>query len=178
MIADTILQQRFLSVQPELVVEANQRRAKYYLCTQQIHYTNKLVSTGVIREKHAKPILIDVRANITKLKFTRPKYRSIPFGNLLINSPLFEIFGEDTCIKLLKSKYHTNTILSSRKMIEPNENINQVYFVSRGSILETATDLTDAGQQTIIIDYEIGCCAGLQYLHPLFEGIARTTLSC
>lgn len=168
MIADTIIQQRYLSVQPELVVEANQRRSKYYLCTQQIIYTNKLVTEGALREKHAKPILMDVRANIVKLKFKRPKYNSIPFGNLLINSPLFEIFGEETCVKLLKSKYKTNQILTSKKMIEPNENVNLIYFVSRGSILETATDLTDAGQQTIIIDYEIGCCAGLQYIHPLF----------
>jgi len=35
-IAETLINQRFLSVQPELVVEANQNRAKYYLCTKQL----------------------------------------------------------------------------------------------------------------------------------------------
>ena len=86
MIADTLLHQRFLTINPELVVEANQRRAKYYLCTQQIHYTHGLVEDGLIREKHAKPILIDVTANIRKLKLRRPKYHSIPAGNLIMNS--------------------------------------------------------------------------------------------
>lgn len=161
MIADTLLHQRFLTINPELVVEANQRRAKYYLCTQQIHFTNALVDDGLIRDKHAKPILIDVRENIRKLKLSKPKYRSIPCGNLIMNSHLVSIFGEDTCTKLLKSKHKTVQILESKKLIEPNQNAPHCYFVTRGSIIESTAQMTDEGMQTIMLDYEIGSCAGL-----------------
>lgn len=178
MMADTLLNQRFLSVQPELVVEANQTRAKYYLCTQQLHYTQKLVDEGAIRDKHAKPILIDVNKNIAKLKLKRPKYRNIPFGNLLMNSPLYYIFGEDVCKKLLKSHHKTRQILQSKKMVEPNEVLKSVFFVTRGSILESSVDMTENGVQTIVLDFELGCCAGLQYVHPIFESQSRTTLAC
>lgn len=137
MIADTLLHQRFLTINPELVVEANQRRAKYYLCTQQVHFTNQLVEDGLIRDKHAKPILIDVKENIRKLKLKRPKYHSIPAGNLIMNSSLLQIFGEETCTKLLKSKFKTRQILESRKIIEPNERAPFCYFVTRGSVIES-----------------------------------------
>jgi len=73
-----------------------------------------LVEEGEIRDKHAKPIIRDVTNNINKLRLKKPKYRSIPFGNLLMNSPLYYIFGEKTCKKLLKSHAKTRHVVASQ----------------------------------------------------------------
>lgn len=47
--------------------------------------------------------------------------------------------------------------------------MKNIYFVTRGSILESSTDMTENGVQKIVLDFELGCCAGLQYVHPCFD---------
>lgn len=58
--------------------------------------------------------------------------------------------------------------MSSQTIIGENEGINNIYIVLRGSIMEKASDLVEDGVHETLLNYDLGCIAGLQYCHPSF----------